>query len=289
MDPELIDRLDRLLYYPSLLFGGGPQLYGYLLNLGTEREARERAYRLLAHPDKVEVVSPWNINIDLLSDQINLCYSQTGYKVFDWRHRLLYVVRYGDRFGDDPLDKTLVLGSRTGDLFFLQFRTFNGYRTIALLINNITLSTSPAVKESELLDAPEAGLPPRLKEDNLISINCPLDDYKIHLLRLPPRGQPDLDELFLSVEDEVYTDLILYRPSDSGYFAVSKDEEFLEITDITGGGVDRFLPALGKRIYYLSTDRALDTVLLRHGLGNTDRRPPQVSREGAIEIEAKIL
>lgn len=314
IDSSHILELRNKFYYISNSFGGPEALIDTINNDSNDQEELElKIHQILSHPDDIKVISPWDIRFSLIDENVfnntsinKSIVMEMSYKIFDFNRCLLYTVKkHNGVWGNSPLDKLLVLQSPSGRLFYLQHPTYDGLnRTILLIVNNLSLSSSNALSDYDLLKSPpfidessgsNFNRPSIEPQDNIIIFYLfkPIDKVKIYHLKSGPTIIPTKDEIINNRESKIYeylsTSAIAYYPSSSGWFVmVDKNNNPLIIGDIKGNGVDRFVGVDGM-VYYIAVGDEMDTVLLRQKLGLVNRRPPDFSRRDIIQLQVNVI
>lgn len=302
INPSIVKVIDKAFYYVTQAFGGAPNLISYMANLdgGVDR-LQERVVKILSHQGGIDVISPWQYSVELFQGDALQGFSvedtmipDLPYSVFDWEGRLLYrVSNNSGSFGYSPLDKILVLQSRIGDMYFLQYRTYSGVKTKLLLANNPTLNTMK-VLSNKALQAPDEDLRYEIPSDNTItfSVTSLVKPLTIRVYRLPsaPVSVPTPDTIKSSPSGQVETfpveswdDRIIWYPKVSGWVYLEGDRP-LTISRPYGDGADRFTQATAY-VWYCAVGKELNSLLVRPGVGRT---PPEFSRDGLIKLEANL-
>lgn len=311
-------------YYLAHNFGGPHEFIEVLLNNNDDDFAEYLVHKVLSHPDTVKVITPWSIRFNLIDRDFS-GNSQKGsialekpYAIYDLNHRLIYkVVEHGGIWGDSSLDKTLVIQSLSGSMFYLQFHTYSGTRTWLLIVNNLALRPTNVLSDDDSLVAPsikeDSGdhflSPAEEPKDNqihflgkgLIRSNLPNRPYfpiKVHILPGSPSTIPSREEVMTNsssitttyplMEDEL--EFIMF-PSESGWLTINQDKGTVQIPltidNVRGNGADRFIQA-NEHVWYIAVGDEIDTVLLRHKLGTATRRPPDFSSRDILKLKADI-
>lgn len=293
--------LDRAMYYVTNVYGGAPNLISYLEQLdGGEGRVQERIHKILSHHKGAQVISPWSHTIQLFQGDNFQGYAldesvvpEIPYSVYTWEGDLLYKVSsHLGWFGYSPLDKVLVLQSRIGDMYFLQYRTYGDTKTILLLINNPSLS-QVKVLNNRALQAPLDNSRMEMPSDNVITLLCeqikPCTLSIYHWATIPsnvPTPQQIKESTTKTIETyyiEPWDDKVLWFPKVSGWVYMEASRP-INITRPFGNGVDRFTQAT-QFVWYVAVGREINTMLVRPGV---NRKPPDLSREGIINLEVEL-
>lgn len=291
--------LDRSMYYVTQVFGGAPNLILHMNNLdGGEPRVQERVRKILANYKGVQVISPWSMNVQLFQGDDRQGYSledsvvpEVPYSVYTWEGDLLYrVSNHMGWFGYSPLDKTLILQSHIGDMYYLQYRTYGDTKTLLLLVNNPVMNKTK-VLSNKALQAPKEESRMEVPSDNTITFDCkaikPNTLYIYHWPTIPntiPTPDQIKEAYNMTVEThylEPWEDKLIWFPKVSGWVYLETDRP-ISISRPLGDGVDRFTQAT-PYVWYVAVGKELNTMLVRPGV---NRMPPNLSREGVIRLEA---
>ena len=298
---SVVKVLDRAMYYLTSVYGGAPNLIDYLEQLdGGEGRVQERIHKILSHYKGVQVISPWQLTIQLFQGDNLQGFSldesvvpEVPYSVYTWDGDLLYrVSNHEGWFGYSPLDKTLILQSRIGDMYFLQYRTYQDVKTTLLLVNNPSLS-KVKVLNNKALQAPLDNSRMEMPSDNVITLLCkdigPCTLSIYHWATVPnniPTPNQIKESIAKTTETyfiEPWDERVLWFPKVSGWVYMESDRP-IAISRPFGDGVDRFTQAT-QYVWYVAVGRELNTMLVRPGV---NRKPPDLSREGIIKLEVKL-
>lgn len=299
---QITDALDKSYYYLSHNFGGGERFIDFLASTQSPLTIEERVHRILSHPSSIAVVSPWSYHLYLGTEE-NPAISSKPYSLFSLEGTLLYKVsNHNSIFGESILDKTLVLQSRSTDMYYLQYESFSDKETVLIIINNLALEVTSPIKDSDYLKAPE--IEAKEPSDNYISISLPNinQDYVVSTVLLPsqPLGIKTAEEILnnpTSLRDNNYVsrseNLFVFFPKMSGWLTFSYrdinsiDSEFLYVKSITGAGDDRLIK-VSEFVYYLAVGDEIEISLVRQQLGSTSRRPPGLSTSNNIKLAIEL-
>lgn len=301
MDWEDINRvLNRAMYYVVDAYGGAPDLLSLMADLPDSMTLQEQVHRLLSHRGGVHVVSPWGLTFPLYEGTEAFGYESASivpnipYSVHTWEGDLLYkVVEHQGWFGHSVLDKTLVLQSLAGQMYYLQYTAYEGKVTRLLLVNNMALSDAKALNNPALVPPPIANLEV-LPQQHSITLHIPMrlrgQTISLYSLTSAPVGIPNLDQvkgngirelIYLSDMDA----LAMFYPKESAWFCAFQGSTPLSLANVRGTGVDRFTPATNY-LWYIAIGKELNTLLVRPGV---NRIPPEYSLFDVIKVEVDLL
>lgn len=316
------EELRARFYYVGNSFGGVDSLLESLsLNSINELEIEYKVHQILSHKGKVRVITPWaaafSLTEDILGREEDPILKGTFYEVLDLNHKTLYRVMVKDRleWGHSALDKTLILQSFTGDIFYLKYLTIKGYQIDMLIVNTLSLVPGNALADDDYLEVPHYGdskerqgqnLPAKEPSDNFIhfhydpSFESTSGEIVVTLLPSTPLTTPTIEELLnhpssisVSYPLDPSEDGFFYFPKESGWISINHKPygqdnlRYLSLRIDKGAGVDRFIPA-NKFVNYIAVGDEMDTVLLRRALNINTRRPPDFSRADDIKLQVTL-
>lgn len=300
----VLEEIRKKYYYISHNFGGAEDLISYLSILDDPLSKEERVHRLLSHPGYSAVISPWKPYLNLEDPyEPNVLYSKP-YTLYNSEGRFLYRVKeHNGIFGNSVLDKTLILQSLTGSIYYLQYQSTDSFKTILLLINNTALETSIPISDRSYLEAPE---PPINEPSDYYLVldasqvlpNSIVTSINVHFLPSDAlnikTGEQILEDKVSSVEPYLLTDSdssFMWFPKRSGWLCITKgttSPSFLLIDDILGTGDDRLIYS-GNNAYYLAMGSEEDTNLIRQELGLVSRRPPGFTLSNKVKLTGTLV
>lgn len=297
------EELRKRHYYVTRNFNGEENLIDSLRSLDDPLSLQERVHRILSHPEYVAVISPWKPYLNLEDPyEPNVLYSQP-YSVYTSEGRFLYRVKKHDGvFGNSILDKTIILQSLTGAMYYLQYQTTDSFKTILLLINNLALEPSMFTTDRSYLEAPE---PPMIEPSEYYIIldasqilsSSGVSSVNIHFLSTDAlfvkTGEEIINNQITQVEPHLLTQedpTFMWFPKRSGWLCLTKGVEslsFLLIDDVLGTGDDRLIYS-GNNAYYLAMGHEEDTNLIRQELGLISRRPPGFTLSNKVKLTGTL-
>ncbi len=304
---ELLQVVERDLHYVVSVFNGAPNLVDAMRGLGwTDADIVRRLYLLLSHPEEVKVISPWAQTFPLF-DELTArdapwsageeLYGNASitpgspYSVHTIDGELLYrVLPHGGWFGTSTLDRTLLLQSFTGDMYYLQYQTFTKPYTYLLLINNQSIGQL-SINPPGLVEP--AGIPNTLPADNRITFSTTRKGrLEVRYLISTPITIPSTTLIRQQGVVEYHTleewdDKFMWFPHGAGWLAIFQDGVPLRLGDIMGAGVDRVI-AVNDYVLYIAQGN-IDMTSVRQVLGETVRRPPDLSRAQVIQAQVRVL
>ncbi len=254
---------------------------------------------LLSHPDSIAVITPTNLSFKLYETRDDLAASgsiifELPYSVYNTDGQLLYRVSNHDGiFGNSILDRTLLLQSKPGQFYYLNFDSFQGKRSILLIVNAFTIaskkkiSIGPTLKEQQPVDIISEALNTILfklveGERNTAQAGIPFYPIRSYFLQAPPSSSITRDLVrnhhlseVIDYETDLDTSFIL-NPQVSGWFAVDQVTPAgtlpLVISQLTGSGVHRVLN-YQDGLYYIGVSSEISLSQLYSALnvvGRTD-------------------
>lgn len=294
---DLVRVVERDLHYVVNVFNGAPNLVDAMRGLGwSDREVVRRLYLLLSHPEEVKVISPWDQTFPLFDEVGEELYGHSSitpgspYSVHNVDGELLYrVLPHGGWYGTSTLDRALLLQSFTGDMYYLQYQTFTRPYTYLLLINNQSMGqlsiNPPGLVEPE-------GVPSTLPADNRITFTTSRRGrLEVRYLVSTPITIPTTTNIRQQGIVEYHTleawdDKFMWFPHGAGWLAVYQDGVPLPLRDVMGAGIDRVIP-VNEYVLYIAQGN-IDMTSVRQVLGETVRRPPDLSRSQVIQAQVTI-
>lgn len=304
MTTPVLEELRKRYYYVSHNFGGPENMVDYISTVDDPLSVNERIHRLLSHPGYLAVISPWKPYLNLVDPLKPDLLTSKPFTVYTSEGRYLYRVKeHQGIFGNSILDKTLVLQSFSGSIYYLQYETATGFSTVLLLVNNLSLEPSLPTNDRSYLEAPD---PPIIEpsEYYLIleaSAVLGLSETSINVHFLPseptelPTSQQIIDDPTSTVEPFIMNQAdstAMWFPQRSGWITLTKGTNNLvklvmEPSSILGTGVDRLIYA-GNHVYYIALGNEEDTNLIRQEMGMVSRRPPGFTLADKIKIKASL-
>lgn len=300
---NILEELRKRYYYVSHNFGGPENLVETLSLVDDPLSSNERTHRLLSHPGYLAVVSPWKPYLNLIDPLKPDLVLTEPITVYSSEGRFLYRVKHHNGlFGSSVLDKTLILQSLSGSIYYLQYRTLTGYTTVLLLVNNLALEPSLPTNDRSYLQSPD---PPMTEpsEYHLI-LNCSSvvgpTATSINLHFLPsedlrqPTAQEIIDNPISTVEPYILNNAdatSMWFPQVSGWITLTKGTTNLiplMLSSIEGMGDDRLIAA-GNGVYYIALGHEEDTNLIRQELGLVSRRPAGFTLSDKIKLKADVI
>jgi hypothetical protein len=307
--------LRRKFYYTSSAFGGPENLIEILERTNiTGIEVERQVYRILSHPGEVKVISPWGLVLDLMnrdytgisrSDSILIKYP---YGVYNSRGEILYKVKnHNGYFGLSSLDKTLVLQSKTGEMFYLRYSSIEGEMVVLLIVNNLALENAypNVISDRDFIEPP-----PLRDEQSGFNFERPaIEPFKrwirlntssltsksnilVHQLIGSPTVIPSIEQLITNtqvVTEEILIDkeIIIYLKK-SGWLCMRQGNNLCVFDNLTGEGVDRVIEAK-RGIYYIAVgDEIKTSINIRQELGLVSRVPVNLSTDDSISLVGGI-
>jgi hypothetical protein len=299
----VIEELRKRYYYVSHNFGGPEDLVDLISYIEDPLSTQERIHRLLSHPGYLAVVSPWKPFLNLEDPfEPDVAYTKP-FTVYNSEGRFLYRVKeHNGIFGNSILDKALILQSQSGSIYYLQYEGTESFKTVLLLVNNLSLEPSLPITDRSYLEAPE---PPSIEPSEYYIIMdassvLGLSNTSINIHFLPTdalnvkTAEDILDNPITEVEPYILSQTdstVMWFPQRSGWFTLTKGVEALTpllLDDILGAGDDRLIYA-GNNSYYIALGHEEDTNLIRQEIGLMTRRPPGFTLTDKIKLRARIV
>lgn len=293
----LMQTIERDMHYVVSVFNGAPNLVDAMRGLGwSDREVVRRLYLLISHPEEVKVISPWSQTFPLFDELGEELYGKssitpnTPYSVHTIDGDLLYrVLPHGGWYGTSTLDRALLLQSFTGDMYYLQYQTFTRPYTYLLLINNQSMGQL-SINPPGLVEP--AGQPSILPGDNRITFSTSRKGrLEVRYLVSTPISIPSTTHIREQGTVEYHTleawdDKFMWFPKGAGWLAIYHDGVPLPLGGVMGAGVDRVIP-VNQYVLYIAQGN-IDMTSVRQVLGETVRRPPDLSREQVIQAQVTV-
>jgi hypothetical protein len=294
---ELLRVLERDMYYLTSTFNGAPNLVEAMKATGlSDTQIVRRIYAVLSHPHDVKVVSPWDKTFPLFDEVGEELYGESTivpsspYSIHTLDGELIYrVYPHGGWFGTSTLDRVLLMQSYTGDMYYLQYRTFTRPYTYLLVINNQSMGqlsiNPPGLVEPE-------GSPHTVPADNYITFSTSRKGrLELRYLESTPITVPSTTAIKERGSVEYYTlenwdDKFIWFPQGAGWVSIYIDGAPLPLMDIEGVGIDRVVLANDYTLYVAHGD--IDMTSVRQALGETVRRPPDLSRDRTIKVRVTL-
>lgn len=297
----VIEELRKRYYYVSHNFGGPDDLVSSIRSVYDSLSTEERVHRLLSHPGYLAVISPWKPYLRL--DEEYVLHTK-AYSVYTVEGRFLYRVKNHDGvFGNSILDKTLILQSLSGSIYYLQYQAIDNYKTVLLLVNNLALTPSLPTTDKSYLEAPD---PPILEPSEYYLIldasqvlsNEILNNINIHFLPTNAINLKTADDIISSSISTVepFTlsssdSTLMWFPQRSGWLTITKGVNNLQsllIDDVLGTGDDRLIYS-GNGSYYIALGNEEDTNMIRQELGLVTRRPAGFTTANKIKLTGSLI
>jgi hypothetical protein len=318
---EVLSFISKRLVIPSSNFGGpGPLVSAIadandidyssnhnnlLLNL--------QIARLLYHTDSIVMLSPWSFRFIMYEkDEFNGSYSERScildepYSILDTEGRLLYSVSdHLGVFGNSILDKALVMESKSGATYYLQFPTYKGSNRILILLINRVSTTSPIsnnyfkskTNKTDTYQANQISLDASSIYRDPNRLSTPLYPIKVFLLEGTTANVPTMGEMLSS-----YTSTLDYPMDVDTLLNIHIDKSawimFTQITDtgtmplkvnvVDSPSAKYFMPG-APNIYYMAGSSDTDINLIRQSLGLVSILPPIPGTQKVLNIKGTLL
>jgi len=309
-----IVELRRKFYYASNAFGGPENLIEIIERTNPSSiEVERQVYRILSHPGNVEVISPWSMTLDLMDrDYTGLSrkaaiLSNYAYGVYNTRNEVMYKVRqHGGYFGNSSLDKTLVLQSKTGNMFYLRYTSTRGQETTLLIVNNLALESAypNVITDIDLVEPPlirdeqsgynfeRPAIEPFKRWIRLRTSALSSSSLFIYQLTGSPTSIPTIDQITTntqSVIEEILIDKeIQIFLKKSGWLCIKQGDKVCRLRNLTGEGIDRVIEAT-PGVYYIAVgDEIKTSINIRQELGLVSRVPVNLSTDDEISLIGEI-
>lgn len=213
---------------------------------------------LVDHGSEALLLNVHNSELDLRSPSLgssseSIIQPEYPYEVFSLEGELLYrVSNHGGIFGASSLDQRLLLGSDTGDIYFLRYQSLRGPHQKALLIDRRLVPKA----EDQLV--PNTGA---LAKENLIIFKSrdELEVYpnlSLYFLKEEAMIQPTVSSLIANprTSKTVFTALpYSFVAEFSGWICLTVGQSAIPFVGIEGKGQYRLIP-VGSGLYYLTME-----------------------------------
>ncbi len=310
---ELI-REKLTFHFPHIINSFGSIENFMAVLLATDSLTDEKLHALLAHPGEAVVISPLNLSFRLYDNYANITGNSSiileePYSVYSVTGELLYRVTSHDGvFGHSILDRALILQSRPADFYYLHYNTYEGKKTVLMIVNALIMEPKKKVSIGPTLHEQS---PVDLVTDQTNSIlfkvtngyrnmglpGLPLYPAITYFLPAPPAFVPTRSAIASSPMTEKVTfeleidPTFVLNPQTSGWLIINQEsltgEQPLKVTNMSGAGIDRFLETT-PGIYYIGVGSEIDVHKLRQSLGVLGQQALPVAGTQAIRISAGL-
>ena len=174
-------------------------------------------------------------------------------------------------------------------MYYVQYQTFTRPYTYLLLVNNQSMGQL-SINPPGLVEP--AGVPSILPADNRITFSTVRKGrLEVRYLVTTPITIPSTAHIRQhgAVEYHVlesWDDKFMWFPHGAGWLAIYQDGVAVPIGEVMGAGIDRVIP-VNDYVLYIAQGN-IDMTSVRQVLGETVRRPPDLSREQVIQAEVTI-
>lgn len=301
-------------HFPQIInsFGSFENFLAVLLV--TDSLTDEKMHALLAHPGEAVVITPLNLSFRLYDNYANITGNSSiileePYSVYSVTGELLYrVTKHDGVFGHSILDRALILQSKPADFYYLHYNTYEGKKTVLLVVNALRLESQKKVSIGPTLHEQR---PVDLVTDQTNSIlfkvtngyrdmtkpGMPLYPIMTYFLPAPPAGIPPRSAIAASpLTERVVHNLdlepvLVLNPQTSGWLIINQEslagEQALKVGTLSGAGVNRFLEA-APNIYYIGVGSEIDVNQLRQNLGVMGQQSLPIVGTQQIRITAEL-